>query len=105
MGWLFFNGGSSAALSGGANLDSERAIINTILAPSAGGILTFYTRKHITGENHDIVMDFNALTNGILAGLVSVTASCNVIEPWAAVVCGIVGSFTYSLACRTMIRL
>ena len=76
LGWLFFNAGSSAAISGGSNLDAERAIMNTILAPAAGGLLTFWTRKHTTGENKHVRMDFQALTNGILAGLVAVTASC-----------------------------
>ena len=105
LGWLFFNAGSSAAISGGAYLDSERAIINTILAPSAAGLLTFWTRKHITGENKDIRMDFQALTNGILAGLVAVTASCASIQPWAAVLTGLIGSLTYSFACLAMNKL
>jgi Amt family ammonium transporter len=47
-------------------------------------------------------MDFNALTNGILAGLVAVTGSCASIEPWAAVVIGAIGSVTYSCACYMM---
>ena len=62
LGWLMFNAGSSAALVGedgsAAHLAAERAIMNTILAPSAGGLLTFMIRKHITGENKDIRMDF-----------------------------------------------
>lgn len=49
LGWLFFNAGSSGAISGDAHKSSERAIINTILSPSAAGLLTFLTRKHITG--------------------------------------------------------
>lgn len=88
-----------------AFLSSERAIMNTILAPSAGGLLTFVIRKHITGENKDIRMDFQALTNGILAGLVAITASCDCVESWAAIVIGMIGSVTYSVACLVMNKL
>ena len=78
------------------------AIVNTIVAPSIAGIVTFYIRKHITGENKDTRMDFQALTNGILAGLVSVTAGCGSCDPWAGLVIGFLGSFVYCGACRIM---
>ena len=42
------------------------------------------------------------MTNGILAGLVSITASCNCVEPWAAGIIGILGSLVYSAFCRIM---
>lgn len=109
LGWLMFNAGSSGAMVGedgsAAYEAAERAIMNTILAPSAGGLLTFVIRKHITGENKDIRMDFQALTNGILAGLVCVTASCDSIESWAALLTGMIGSVTYSVACLVMNKL
>jgi len=58
LGWLFFNAGSSGAISGGANKDAERAAINTILSPAASGLLTFVSRKYITREKKNIRLDF-----------------------------------------------
>lgn len=53
-----FNGGSSLALTDGGAQSASLAMVNTILAPSAGGIFTFFTRKHITGQKKNIRMDF-----------------------------------------------
>lgn len=49
VGWMFFNGGSSLGLSGGNWKSASLAMVNTIIAPSAAGICTFFTRKYITG--------------------------------------------------------
>ena len=74
-------------------------MINTVIAPSAAGLFTIMTRKYITGQNKDQRLDFGALTNGLLAGCVSITAGCAAVEPWAAIVIGMIGSIVYSLAC------
>jgi ammonium transporter, Amt family len=109
LGWLCFNAGSSLGLVSADGdaiyLSAERAIMNTILAPASGGLFTFATRKYITGEKKDQRMDFQGLTNGILAGLVAITASCDSVESWAAVIIGIIGSVTYSVACLVMTKL
>lgn len=78
------------------------AMVNTIVAPSAAGLFTFATRKYITGQNQDHRLDFGALTNGLLAGCVSITAGCAQVAPWASIVIGICGSIIYSLACLLM---
>lgn len=105
VGWMFFNGGSSLGLSGGGWKSAALAMVNTIIAPSAAGILTFFTRKHITGENKEFRLDFAAITNGLLAGAVSITAGCADVEPWAAFVIGLLGSLVYSGGCVLMNKL
>lgn len=74
--------------------------MNTVLAPSMGGLFALATKQWVSGEQLDSRLDFQALTNGILAGLVCVTAGCNCVDPWAAIVIGCLGSISYSLACR-----
>ena len=100
LGWLMFNGSSSNGLTGTGVGTASLAIVNTILAASTGGVFTFLTRSYITGQKKNIRMDFQAITNGILAGLVSVTASCNSVRNWAAILIAIIGSCIYSLACK-----
>lgn len=105
MGWLCFNAGSSLGLVGEDGTQpyesAERAIMNTILAPSAGGLFNFCIKKHINGPKN-VRMEFQALTNGILSALVCITASCDCVESWAAILIGIIGSLTYCLACKVM---
>jgi ammonia channel protein AmtB len=105
VGWMFFNGGSSLGISGSTWEDASLAMVNTILAPCAAGLFTLLTRKHITGENKDVRLDFGAVTNGLLAGCVSITAGCAAVDQWAAVVIGIIGSIMYSLGCRLLNKL
>lgn len=61
-----------------------------------------FTKKYITGHNTNMRMDFHGMTNGILAGLVSITACCNCVEPWAAGIIGILGSLVYSSFCKIL---
>ena len=76
--------------------------MNSILAASIGGITALIIKPRLMAkENERINMyDPTAVINGILAGLVSVTAPCNNIEPWCALIIGSLGGATYSLACK-----
>ena len=80
IGWFGFNGGSEF----GFTAHVPQILINTFLA-SAFGAMTlllwqFYQRKQIEIEN---------ILNGLLAGLVASSASCDVISPVSAAVIGV----------------
>lgn len=105
VGWMFFNGGSSLALAKDGWKSAALAMVNTIIAPSSAGVTAFFTRKYITGENHEYRLDFNSIANGLLAGAVSITAGCADVEPYAAFIIGILGAFVYSTACVIMRKL
>ncbi len=87
FGWFGFNPGSSLAFVGGGRDLAVNAAVNTLLAGAAGGISAMLymwllgpTRKPDPGLS----------VNGVLAGLVAVTAPCAFIDSWAAVVIGLV---------------
>ncbi len=101
VGWLLFNGGSSFGSVGDAGISASRAMMNTIISPSSAGLVTFALEQKL-GGNTNLRYNFGALTNGILAGLVSITASCDRVHPWAAFVIGGIGAFVYIGATRMM---
>ena len=77
--------------------------MNSILAPSAGGLFTLFSKQHITQEKQNIRLDPQGLTNGILAGLVCITASSESVDSWSAIIIGIIGSLTYSYSVKASV--
>jgi Amt family ammonium transporter len=69
---------------------SLKVAVTTTLA-AAGGALTTGTLVYMVEH----VMNLPAMSNGILAGLVGITAGCATVEPWAAIVIGVVAGFVY----------
>ncbi|WP_349369447.1 ammonium transporter [Salinarimonas sp.] len=92
VGWLGFNGGSTLAAS-----DAVAGIVlNTILAGAAGGAAGYllgWTRRRLPPERS---------VNGLLGGLVAVTAGCHVLEPAAAVLVGFLGGLVANAANRLL---
>jgi len=80
FGWFGYNAGSTLA---GTDLRIGMVILNTMLASIAGPLAA-----HITLTLKRMKPDPSMLCNGMLAGLVAVTAPCAFISPWAAVLIG-----------------
>ena len=92
FGWFGFNPGSSLGAVGNWELIGS-VVVNTFLASAAGGIATMvYT--YFAYKQIDITM----VINGILAGLVSITAGCNVVGPGAAILIGLIAGVLVDVA-------
>lgn len=100
FGWYGFNPGSALNLSGDGFRVAERAAVNTTLAGATGGIVTLVVIKL-----RDHIFDLIACLNGILAGLVAITASCAFVESYAAVIIGAIGAVVYIGAAMLLLAL
>lgn len=87
VGWYGFNPGSTLALSGGFAELAAKVAVTTTLAACAGGVTAVLISKVRSGA-----YDMGLTINGVLGGLVGITAPCAVVDPWAAIVIGAIGA-------------
>lgn len=80
FGWFGFNPGSTLS---GTDLRISYVIVNTMLAGILGALTSMWTLQ-VKGLKPDPSM----MCNGMLAGLVAITAPCAFVDPWAAAVIG-----------------
>merc|ERR1719163_962391 len=86
-----FNPGSTLGMSdSGTALLAAHVMMNTTLSAATGGVTVFLLVFAITRK-----YDCANLCNGILAGLVSITAGCSNVESGSAFLIGIVGGFIF----------
>ena len=81
------------------------AAVSTALAGASGGISALFTNLYMeeraTGEPHfSLVMAMN----GALSGLVAITSGCGVVEPWAAIVIGLIAGWVYLYTSNLLLR-
>ncbi|MGJ3243506.1 MAG: ammonium transporter [Opitutales bacterium] len=82
FGWFGFNGGSTLRFD-----ETVPAIfLNTNLAAVFGALTTILLSRIFLR-----IIDTPALLNGVIAGLVSITAGCHLVSPLEAVLIGIIG--------------
>lgn len=86
FGWFGFNPGSQLAASGEVNrIAISHVFLTTNLAAVAGGVATMFTTWIKYGKP-----SFSLTLNGVLAGLVGITAGCDLVSPVGAVIIGLV---------------
>ena len=96
IGWFGFNGGSTLAL----NDAVPQILVNTLLAAAAGGLAAIVTSWCLFGRPHA-----GHSMNGVLAGLVAITASAHAVGTLQAVVIGGIGGVICLAMTEALFRL
>ena len=91
FGWFGFNPGSTLA---GADLNIGRVAANTMLASAAGAFRAMVYMWLVYKKP-----DPSFMCNGMLAGLVAITAPCAFVTPWAAVLIGVIAGVLVIWSC------
>ncbi|MEO7652561.1 MAG: ammonium transporter [Bryobacteraceae bacterium] len=93
FGWFGFNPGSTLGASGNGNLRISSVAVNTMLAGMAGGFSAMFYMWMRYGKP-----DASMSGNGMLAGLVAITAPCGFVNPISSVIIGLIGGFLVCLS-------
>jgi len=83
FGWFGFNGGSVLSANPGP---LGLVFTTTALAAAAGAVASIFTAMVVLKKP-----DLSMALNGLLAGLVSITAGADAVGPWQAVLMGAIG--------------
>ncbi|KXI29102.1 ammonium transporter [Paraglaciecola hydrolytica] len=96
LGWFGFNGGSTMMF----NSQVPGILLNTSLAAAWGGVTAacchYYYHRYV---------DVTFIMNGVIAGLVAITASCHAVSPQSSAIIGIVAGVVLVSGTSFIIRI
>jgi len=95
IGWIGFNGGSTTA----GTPAFAHIVVNTLAAGSVGGVAVM-----LAARIYDGVFRPERVINGVLGGLVAVTAGCDVLNAPGSVAVGVLGGLAAFAAHEVMDR-
>lgn len=101
FGFFSFNGATNASISTEEDRNIVgRAVINTMIGGASSGFTVLLVYR-FQGEPKK--WSLLLTINGILAGMISTCAFCNVAEPWATFIVGFIAGFFYLITHHAMI--
>ena len=102
MGWYGFNGVSTLYIVN-YGLVAAKTMVTTTIGAGSGGVGCLFVGSLMDGKTDgEYTLKLGNVQNGLLGGLVAVTASCSVIEPYAAFVIGFLSCFVYLGAVKAL---
>jgi len=101
VGWYGFNCGSVGGIASTDDvLSVGRVAVTTTLSAAAGGVTSLFLNFALYK-----VWDLIAVCNGVLAGLVSITAGCAVMDTYTSIFTGFVGALVLFGAGKLLLKL
>lgn len=91
FGWFGFNGGSTLEF----NAQVPQILVNTAQGGAAGGLTALFTTWYFHKRPR-----VPLIMNGVLGGLVAVTAGCDVMSPFGSMCVGAIGGVLCTLSVR-----
>mmetsp|Transcript_15185 Transcript_15185/g.57748 ORF Transcript_15185/g.57748 Transcript_15185/m.57748 type:complete len:479 (-) Transcript_15185:314-1750(-) len=98
FGWFGFNGVSTLYIGDGFSVVASKTMVTTVIAAAAGCLTCTVVGKATTN-----IIDMDLAGNGVLAGLVSITAPCSTCEPYGALAIGIIGGLIYIASSKLLV--
>eukprot|EP00929_Paragymnodinium_shiwhaense_P123300 TRINITY_DN9699_c0_g2_i1.p1 TRINITY_DN9699_c0_g2~~TRINITY_DN9699_c0_g2_i1.p1 ORF type:complete len:505 (-),score=93.78 TRINITY_DN9699_c0_g2_i1:74-1588(-) len=101
--WYGFNPGSTMSMHDKDSAFTAGLVaVNTTLAPCASGLVVFFLRAKVVPPK---LLDIVGFCNGVLAGLVAITASCAYVQCWEAIFIGCMAGVIYQAVSMILVRL
>jgi hypothetical protein len=107
FGWYGFNPGSALLLGNDmASSIAAHTVLTTTMSAACGALSALFTNAFLVWRKHDeFHLDLVAAMNGLLSGLVAITAGCAFVDPWASVVIGLISGWMYLFGSWALIKL
>jgi len=107
FGWYGFNPGSTLSISPDGYGDiAALCAVTTTLSAAAGAVSSMFTDTLVGFLSEgEVEYDLTMCMNGCLGGLVGITAGCSVVEPWAAIIIGIISGVVYVFSSKLLVLL
>ena len=105
FGWYGFNGVSTLYIVGYAGVAAKTMVTTTISAATCAistiyfkAVFDKYWPKNDQENEKTLVIRLSSANNGVLAGLVSITAGCSTVDPYGAFIIGLLGAPVYVIS-------
>jgi len=101
LGWYGFNPGSTLGMAKkGYSASASRAVVTTTISPAIAGLVVIILEKLLGDHTWSV----GSACNGILAGLVSITAATATVTPGFAFLIGLMGGCFYFISKEVVLK-